>query len=127
MRCAFFGGAIAGTAQVGTPGMAVRSAAEGQREPLVPAMAALPERQARLAAEASVVRVASRAAAARLGDKLREQVAARATVPQEMGVFQGAPEAKEPEVFQAPVGTLAAQGREAGAPRERAAWPVRVA
>jgi len=49
---AFFGGAAPGTAQAATRGMAVRSAAEGKREPLVRAMAALPERRARLAVEA---------------------------------------------------------------------------
>ena len=42
-------GCDTGTAQAGTRAVAVRSAAEGQREPLVPAMAALPERRARLA------------------------------------------------------------------------------
>jgi hypothetical protein len=132
--------------------MAVRSAAEEQREPLVPAMAALPERWARLAAEASVVRAASRAAAAALPlrevrrgpprlevhrampaeearetaaapleDKLREQVAARAPVPQEVAVVRGALEAKEPEGLWAPAGKLAAPGREAEASREPAA------
>jgi hypothetical protein len=145
---AFFGGAAPGTAQAVTRDMAVRSAAEGQREPLVPAMATLPERRARLAAEASVVRAASRAAAAlplrevrrgpprtevhrampaeaaretaaaRLGDKLREQVAARAPAPQEVTVVRGAPEAKEPEELWAPAGKLEAQGREAEASPE---------
>ena len=132
--------------------MAVRSAAEGQREPLVPAMVALPERRARPAAEGSVVRAASRAAAAafpvrevrrgtprpevhratpaeaaretaaaRLGNKLREQVAAGAPVPQEVAVVRGALEATEPEVLWAPAAKLAAQGREAEASRELAA------
>ena len=151
MLSAFFGGAAAGTAQAGTRGIAVRSAAEEQRDPLVPGMAALPERRARLAAEASVVRAASRAAAAalplrevrrgpprpevhrampaeeaqetaaRLGNKLREEAAARAPVPQEVAVVRGALEAKEPEVLWAPVGKPAAQGREAEASREPAA------
>jgi hypothetical protein len=59
-------------------------------------------------------------AAARLGHKLREQVAAGAP-PQEVAVVRGALEAKEPEVLWAPAGKLAAQGREAEASRERAA------
>jgi hypothetical protein len=114
-------------------------------------MTPLPERWARLAAEAWVVRAASRAAAAvlplrearrgppppevhqataapearetaaRLGERLREQVAARAPVPQELAVVRGAPEAKEPEALWAPAGELAAQGREAEASREPAA------
>ena len=60
-------------------------------------------------------------AAARLGRKLGEQVAARAPVPQEVAVVRGALEAKEPEVRWAPAGQLAAQGREAEAYREPAA------
>ena len=57
-------------------------------------------------------------AAARLGDKLRERVAARAPVPQEVAVVRGALAAKEPEVLWAPAGKLAAQGREAEASPE---------
>ena len=60
-------------------------------------------------------------AAARLGDKLREQVAARAPVPQEVAVVRGALEAKEPEGLWAPAGKLAARGREAEASPEPAA------
>lgn len=130
---------------------------------LVPATAVLPEPQARLAAVRSVVRAASRqaaavlplrevrpetlrpevrratraeverqTAAARLGSKIREQVATRVPVPREVVGARGAKEpevreleVREPGTFWAPAGTLAARGREAGAPRERAAWPVR--
>ena len=60
----------------------------------------------------------ARETAARLGNKLREQVAARAPVPQEVAVVRGAREAKEPEALWAPAGKLAAQRREAEAPRE---------
>ena len=56
------------------------------------------------------------------GDKLREEVVARAPVPQEVAVVRGALEAKEPEVHRAPVGKLAAQGREAEASREAEAF-----
>ncbi|MEP6652218.1 MAG: hypothetical protein ABJA82_02605 [Myxococcales bacterium] len=142
--------------------MAVRGEAEGQREPVARATAALPEPRAPPAAVGSVVRAASRPVAAvawplrevgraprrpevhraapvvgaremaaRVGDKLREQEEARTRVPQEAAVVPGALEAKQtearelevraPEVCRAPVGTPAARGRVAGAPRERAA------
>jgi hypothetical protein len=104
--------------------MAVRSAAAGQLEPLVPAMAALPERRARLAAGRSVVRPAEEAretAAGRRGDQRREQVAARAAVPQEVAVVPEALEAKEREVLWAPAGKVAAQERKVEASREPAA------
>jgi hypothetical protein len=54
-------------------------------------------------------------AAARLGDKRAEQVAARAPVPQGVAVVRPALAVKEPEVLGAPARRLAAQGREAEA------------
>lgn len=64
---------------------------------------------------------AREAAAARLGNKLREQVAARATAPEEVAVVRGALEAKEPQALWDPAGKLAAQAREPAASREPAA------
>jgi hypothetical protein len=104
--------------------MAVRSAAEEQREPLVAAMAALPERRARLAAEGSVVQAADWEGAAAF--PLREVRRG----PPRPEVHRGAPEAKEPEAKEpeakepevrwASAGQLAAQGPEAEASREQA-------
>jgi hypothetical protein len=98
------------------------------------AAAALPPGEVRPETLRPEVRRAKRAevegqtAAARLGIKIRERVETPAPVPREVVGARGAkePEVREREVrelgaFWAPAGTLAARGREAGAPRERGA------
>ena len=57
------------------------------------------DRRGRRFAGAMPAEAAREAAAARLGNKLREQVAARATAPEEVAVVRGALEAKEPQAL----------------------------